>query len=179
MSGTWSGAIIYEWIEEANDYGLVSYGPQAAATATGANIEGGYTRGGTPTPVSPDFDNLKSQWATLTPSSVAESAYNPSLTDPPCPSFTSGLWMVNGGVSLPTLNQEYNAQVSSSITAGTAAAGATGTGSSGHRGAGSASSSSSSGVSSRAMPEFLMNDGLVFKACAAVFAGVAALAFAL
>jgi 1,3-beta-glucanosyltransferase GAS1 len=28
MSGTWSGAIIYEWIQELNNYGLVSYGPQ-------------------------------------------------------------------------------------------------------------------------------------------------------
>jgi len=28
MVSTWSGAIIYEWIEEMNNYGLVSYGPQ-------------------------------------------------------------------------------------------------------------------------------------------------------
>lgn len=26
MSGTWSGTIIYEWIAEENDYGLISYG---------------------------------------------------------------------------------------------------------------------------------------------------------
>ena len=26
MSGTWSGAIVYEWIQEANEYGLVNYG---------------------------------------------------------------------------------------------------------------------------------------------------------
>jgi 1,3-beta-glucanosyltransferase GAS1 len=31
MSGTFSGAIIYEWIQEMNNYGLVSYGPQLAA----------------------------------------------------------------------------------------------------------------------------------------------------
>lgn len=31
MVGTWSGAVIYEWIQEMNDYGLVSYGPQQAA----------------------------------------------------------------------------------------------------------------------------------------------------
>ena len=30
MSGTWSGAIIYEWIQELNAYGLISYGPFAA-----------------------------------------------------------------------------------------------------------------------------------------------------
>ena len=27
MVGTWSGAIIYEWIQELNNYGLVEYGP--------------------------------------------------------------------------------------------------------------------------------------------------------
>ena len=30
MVDTWSGAIIYEWIQELNNYGLVSYGPQQA-----------------------------------------------------------------------------------------------------------------------------------------------------
>ena len=42
MDDTWSGAIIYEWLEEANDYGLVSSGPQVDPTATGSNIDGGY-----------------------------------------------------------------------------------------------------------------------------------------
>lgn len=28
MIDTWSGAMIYEWIQEMNQYGLVSYGPQ-------------------------------------------------------------------------------------------------------------------------------------------------------
>jgi 1,3-beta-glucanosyltransferase GAS1 len=30
MSATWSGAIIYEWIQEMNAYGLISYGPFAS-----------------------------------------------------------------------------------------------------------------------------------------------------
>jgi 1,3-beta-glucanosyltransferase GAS1 len=30
MTGTWSGAIIYEWIAELNAYGLISYGPFAS-----------------------------------------------------------------------------------------------------------------------------------------------------
>ena len=29
MVNTWSGAIIYEWIQELNNYGLVEYGPAA------------------------------------------------------------------------------------------------------------------------------------------------------
>jgi 1,3-beta-glucanosyltransferase GAS1 len=34
MSGTWSGAIIYEWLQEMNGYGLVNYGPFAGKGVT-------------------------------------------------------------------------------------------------------------------------------------------------
>lgn len=33
MVDTWSGAIIYEWIQETNHYGLISYGPPVAPDA--------------------------------------------------------------------------------------------------------------------------------------------------
>lgn len=46
MVNDWSGAIIYEWIQETNDYGLISYGPEVSATAIGTNIAGGFTRKG-------------------------------------------------------------------------------------------------------------------------------------
>jgi 1,3-beta-glucanosyltransferase GAS1 len=103
MAGTWSGAIIYEWIQEANNYGLVSYGPEVAATATQSNIVDGFTRSGTPTPISPDFENLSSQWATLSPTGVSENAYSPTHSPPPCPSYTSGMWELSGNVQLPTI----------------------------------------------------------------------------
>jgi len=106
MADTWSGAIIYEWLQEANQYGLISYGPQAAATATDAL--GGFTRSGTPTPISPDYTNLKNQWATLTPTGVARSAYSASassLKPPPCPTSTANGWVVNGDVALPSVGQ--------------------------------------------------------------------------
>jgi 1,3-beta-glucanosyltransferase GAS1 len=39
MSSTWSGAIIYEWIQELNAYGLISYGPFASdALQQGASV---------------------------------------------------------------------------------------------------------------------------------------------
>ncbi|PNS20050.1 1,3-beta-glucanosyltransferase [Sphaceloma murrayae] len=141
MSGTWSGAIIYEWIQEANNYGLISYGPTVAATATASNVMDGFSRAGTPTPISPDFSNLSKQWKTLSPSGVSESAYQPTVTAPPCPSYTSAMWEVNGGVSLPSLGQTYDASVASSITAGTAGTAAA---------SGNAAASTSSGV---AMPQ--------------------------
>lgn len=105
MNDLWSGAIIYEWLEEANDYGLISYGPNVSATVVASNIEGGYSRAGEPTPVSPDFSNLQTQWATLTPTGIAASAYTPSLTPPACPSSTAGGWLVDGDVKLPSVGQ--------------------------------------------------------------------------
>lgn len=50
MSETWSGAIIYEWIQELNKYGLVTYGPQLDATVQeGSSIVQGYTHAHPPT----------------------------------------------------------------------------------------------------------------------------------
>lgn len=37
MVGTWSGAMIYEWIQELNHYGLVSYGPVADTSVQDGN----------------------------------------------------------------------------------------------------------------------------------------------
>lgn len=89
MDDTWSGAIIYEWVQETNGYGLVNY---AGGALTGV-----------PTPIAPDFTNLAQRWATLTPTGVAETAYVPSITPPACPSSTAGGWLVNGDPALPTL----------------------------------------------------------------------------
>lgn len=129
MDGTWSGAIIYEWIEETNNYGLVSYGPYNPS-ATASTVEGGYTRGGTPTPVSPDFSNLKAVWSTVSPQGVALSDYTASasaITPVACPSSTAGGWNVDPSSSLPTLGQTAviatNTGGSGSSASGTAAGG--------------------------------------------------------
>ncbi|KAF2008114.1 glycoside hydrolase family 72 protein [Amniculicola lignicola CBS 123094] len=119
MSSVWSGSIIYEWIEEANNYGLIKYGEKVNPTASDAPPDG-FTRSGTPTPISPDFDNLSKVWKTASASGIKESAYTPSLTAPPCPAYTSDVWEVNGGVALPTIGQTYDAAVESSIARGTA-----------------------------------------------------------
>ena len=120
MSGVWSGAIIYEWIEEANDYGLISYGQGGDGNP---NAPDGFLRSGTPTPVSPDFSNLANQWKTVSPSAVKAADYNPTVTPPPCPAFTSDVWNVNGAVALPTVGHALDASAQSSITKGTAAGG--------------------------------------------------------
>ncbi|ROW06596.1 hypothetical protein VMCG_04390 [Cytospora schulzeri] len=163
MVNDWSGSIIYEWIEETNNYGIISYGPAADPTAVGSNIVAGYTRAGTPTPVTPDFANLKSQWATLNPTGIMKSDMDTAtLSTRACPTSSTGAgaWLVNGNVQLPTVGQTlegttYATSVpsksgSSSGTASTAgtdgtAATATGTGA-------SASASSTSGSKSPASP---------------------------
>ena len=153
MVDDWSGALIYEWIQETNDYGLISYGPAVSATATGSNIVDGYTRKGTPTPVSPDFSNLKSQWATLTPTGVMSSDMDTAtLTTRTCPASSSGTaaWLVNGNVALPTVGETlygttYTTSVPSGslISNGASVGTATGTG---------GSASSTSGSKSPASP---------------------------
>lgn len=105
MNEIWSGTIVYEWIQEMNDYGLISYGPQLSPTAVGENIEDGFTRKGTPTPVVPDFHNLQTQWATNTPAGIKAADYNPTITPPACPASTAGGWLVPGDVELPTIGQ--------------------------------------------------------------------------
>lgn len=92
MNGLWSGAIVYEWLEEANDYGLVSYNPQPSAT-----------RSGIPVPMTPDFANLQSQWATLNPTGTPLSVYEmkQNTTTPACPTATAGGWEVQGNPALP------------------------------------------------------------------------------
>jgi len=88
MIGTWSGSIVYEWVEETNHYGLVTY------------PNGIYS--GAPIPLQPDFNNLAKQWKSINPTGVAEASYTPVYTAPACPLATAG-WGVNGDVPLPTL----------------------------------------------------------------------------
>jgi len=43
MADTWSGAIIYEWIQEMNQYGLISYGAQQDSSVNeGSSILQGF-----------------------------------------------------------------------------------------------------------------------------------------
>ncbi|CAD6447133.1 902370c0-4472-425c-b9a0-dc13c71d614c [Sclerotinia trifoliorum] len=89
MSGTWSGAIIYEWVNEGNDYGVVDY----------KNTE----YGGPPIPMDPEFTTLRNIWKSATPNEVKKSDYNPNKPTLACPPSVEGAWKVNGDEPLPTL----------------------------------------------------------------------------
>ncbi len=99
MIGTWSGSIIYEWVEETNNYGLVTY-------------PGGKIYSGAPIPLSPDYQNLAGVWKGINPTGVVEASYTPNFAAPACPLASNG-WAVNGDVPLPTLG----ASVLSAVTA--------------------------------------------------------------
>ncbi|KAF1976776.1 hypothetical protein BU23DRAFT_501235 [Bimuria novae-zelandiae CBS 107.79] len=116
MIENWSGAIVYEWIYEANKYGIVKYGEEVDPASDGAPPDG-FTRSGKPTPL-PDFEALSRRWNTLNPTGVKASDYEPTLSPPPCPAFTSNVWNVDAKSKLPTLGQTYQAaQASASTTA--------------------------------------------------------------
>ncbi|KAJ2891611.1 hypothetical protein MKZ38_000177 [Zalerion maritima] len=116
MVDTWSGSMVYEWIQERNDYGLISYGPEVDQTVAASNVEDGFTRSGTPTPVSPDFYNLQSQWETLSPTGVVESEYTPDVSTRDCPSPTDG-WLVDGNVRLPSIGETFTGTFETSTSA--------------------------------------------------------------
>ncbi|KAJ5174605.1 uncharacterized protein N7482_000482 [Penicillium canariense] len=171
MSGTWSGAIIYEWIEEVNDYGLISYGPSVTG-ATNTIVVDGYTRKGTPTPVSPDFDNLKSQWATLNPTGVALSNYKKetaSIVAPECPASTSGGWAVDPSSPLPTLGQTY--------TTGSSTTGAKASGTDSTASGASASSTSTKNAAGAVMMHGSTASGQLLTISMLLSVGAGALAF--
>ncbi|EXJ57369.1 hypothetical protein A1O7_07716 [Cladophialophora yegresii CBS 114405] len=109
MVDTWSGAIIYEWIQELNNYGLVEYGPAVGPEVNqGSTIVQGFTRQGVPTPISPDFSNLQEQWKTLNPTGVNSAQYAATVktTAPSCPASTAGGWTVDPSAPLPTVGAE-------------------------------------------------------------------------
>lgn len=163
-------------IQETNDYGLISYGPKPADGATGANIVAGYTRAGTPTPVNPDFENLKSQWATLNPTGVSSAAYSPSLTPPACPSSTAGLWNVNGNVALPTVGQVFESASPSSQAAGTGASSGSSTQQTGSSASDSSPSASETKSSSASMGKRDMAESNYFRLLVQTGIGLAAMA---
>lgn len=107
MINDWSGSIIYEWIEEQNNYGLISYGPKVDAALHDDTVFDGYTRKGEPTPISPDFNNLKTKWASIHPTGVMKSDVDvKKLSTRACPTSTAGgWWQVGGNVQLPIVDQ--------------------------------------------------------------------------
>lgn len=169
MADTWSGSIIYEWIEEANNYGLVSYGTKVDPASPSAPPDG-FPRSGTPTPVDPDFANLSSVWKTLNPTGVKESAYTASNSAPECPDQTSGAWEVNPTSPLPTLGQTYNEQAAAATGSGSGSASGTAKATGSPSGSAGQASASSTGAATDGLSRELTGAGAALVAVMAVFA---------
>ena len=190
MSDVWSGSIIYEWIEEQNDYGLISYGPHVDPASPSAPPDG-FPRSGTffvahsthafrlmtsagkPTPVEPDFPNLSAVWATLNPTGVKASEYNPTNSPVACPDYTASVWEVVPTSPLPTLGQKHDfngtpTSAGSSATA-TGGSGAQESGSSGSGGA-ETSGPASTGAAADSLAKELKGMGALFAGVVAIFA---------
>ncbi|KAJ6261577.1 1,3-beta-glucanosyltransferase gas2 [Drechslerella dactyloides] len=118
MQDVWSGAIIYEWIQEDNKYGLIDYGSADPKTAIGGDT---WARGGTPTPL-PDFTVLRDVWSSVSPTGVKLDKYTSTNGPISCPDSTSGIWNVNPTSALPTLGQTAQAAEASGTPADRAAA---------------------------------------------------------
>ncbi|KAJ5811465.1 hypothetical protein N7474_007766 [Penicillium riverlandense] len=85
MEDEWSGAIIYEWGQDSNSYGLVSYPSQTGSLPL------------TPSPLS-DYSYLKSQWASVTTNTNAPSTFS----TPACPT-SQQYWTIGANAALPTI----------------------------------------------------------------------------
>lgn len=94
MDSVISGTIVYEWTQEANDYGIIVYPDTALQDGLNVSV-------GSPLPLQPEFGNLQSQWAAVTPTAVSLSNYTPTNSAPECPATTPGTWDISGNLPLP------------------------------------------------------------------------------
>ncbi|KAG6129514.1 hypothetical protein E4U50_000347 [Claviceps purpurea] len=119
MINDWSGSIIYEWIQETNHYGLITYGPHVDPSIQQENVVDGFARKGTPVPVVPDFNNLKNKWAKIHPTGVMKKDYDAKkVVTRPCPTSTAdGWWRVDGNVKLPALDETAESRASATAHA--------------------------------------------------------------
>jgi hypothetical protein len=90
MDDRLSGNIIYTWANDnSTNFGLVSYENPEDGTGTMKTLQ--------------DYSNLNSHWATLEPTGVKASNYDPTLTRRDCPAYTSGVWSLRADEPIATL----------------------------------------------------------------------------
>ncbi|KAF2129416.1 carbohydrate-binding module family 43 protein [Dothidotthia symphoricarpi CBS 119687] len=97
MTKVFSGGIVYEWFMGTNDYGLVDLTDSDASVSP-----------------YPDFTSLRSQLATVSPSSTARSAYTPANSAPACPS-TGTSWAAVASPLPPSPNAQLCACMAASL----------------------------------------------------------------
>ncbi|KAI0477336.1 Glucanosyltransferase-domain-containing protein [Xylariaceae sp. FL0804] len=96
LTPVFSGGIVYQWFQSANNYGLVTINGDDATPE-------------------PDFTSLQSELAKVTPSSTQSSAYTPSNTAPACPT-TDSTWLPVASPLPPVVNEALCNCVSDNVT---------------------------------------------------------------
>lgn len=97
MTNVFSGGIVYEWFMGANNYGLVSLVNSASVSPY------------------PDFTSLRSQLASVTPTSTARASYTPTNRAPACPSV-GGSWLAQASPLPPTVNPQLCGCMANSLS---------------------------------------------------------------
>ena len=103
MTSVLSGAIVYEWTQEVNNYGIIQY----PYTTIQNNV---VVPVGVPIPMQPEFNNLQSVWAVCSPQGTPLAQYTPVTTTFACPTET-GVWTIDAEAVLPTSPGSLNPPV--------------------------------------------------------------------
>lgn len=153
MTSVLSGTIIYEWTEEVNNYGVITYPDTTLQDGVVVPV-------GSPIPISPDFQNLQAAWAGVSPTSIAMAEYTPttSVGSCECPAITSGVWTIDGNAALPGVPGSLTPSSASSYTF-------TGTLSSVTVNTGTTTSSPSASTSTVAAASSSQSAGMFFSEC--------------
>ncbi len=113
MSPVWSGAIVYMYFQETNDYGKLRLRSYCSSRAN--HRKGLVSVSGNSVSTLQDFNNLKTQIAKVHPTGVQMSAYTPSNSAASCPAENSN-WRAAATPLPPTPNKQLCSCMTASLS---------------------------------------------------------------
>ena len=89
FQAVFSGSVVYEWPQEANQYGLVEYSDPDTPSGFPSTLD--------------DYNALSTVFKSVNPTGTPRAEYTPSNTPPACPTSDSRTWRVDAREPLPTI----------------------------------------------------------------------------